>query len=115
MQAAEEILPNVFGEHFYTGNNLIYLSGNDRIRHKVEIERTNKGWMLHDDDWVAFVKSNVPATATTIHFIKQAVDDYHVTVYNNDGSECFGNADNPEGGGIAADTRDNRDIMVVKL
>nr|GEV79042.1 hypothetical protein [Tanacetum cinerariifolium] len=35
-------------------------------------------------------KSNVPATSTTIHFIKQAVDDYHVTVYNNDGSEYFG-------------------------
>ncbi|GJY99669.1 hypothetical protein Tco_0517099 [Tanacetum coccineum] len=46
--------------------------------------------MLHDDHWVDFVKSNVPATETTMHFIKQAVNDYHVTVYNNEGAECFG-------------------------
>ncbi|GKB02904.1 hypothetical protein Tco_0830993, partial [Tanacetum coccineum] len=94
-----KILPNVFGEHFYTWNNLIYLSGNDRIRYKVEIERTNEGWMLHDDDWVAFVKSHVPTTATTIHFIKQAIDDYMLPFTTMMGRSAL---DNPEGAGIAA-------------
>ena len=80
----------MFDDHFYTGNDMLYLTGNDRDRYKVEIERINGSWVLWDDHWIDFVKSNVPANAVDMHFIKQGVDSYYVTVYKDDSSECFG-------------------------
>ena len=85
-----QVLPEVFDEHFYTGNNMLYLTGNDRDRYKVEISRDKGRWLLRDKEWIDFVKSNVPANATDIHFIRQGDDSYYVTVYKEDGSECYG-------------------------
>ena len=84
------MLPQVFDEYFYTGNNMLYLTGNDRDLYKVEISRSKGRWLLWDSHWIDFFKSNMPENATDIHFIKQGVDAYYVTVYKEDGSECFG-------------------------
>ena len=83
-------LPEVFDDHFYTGNDYMYLTGTDRDRYKIKIERIDESWVLYDSQWLDFVKNNVPADATDMHFIKQGDDSYYVTVYNEDGDECFG-------------------------
>ncbi|PWA56724.1 hypothetical protein CTI12_AA415820 [Artemisia annua] len=69
---------------------MLYLTGNDRDRYKVEIERINGRWVLWDKDWIDFVDSNVLANTEYIHFIRQSVDSYYVTLYEDDDSECYG-------------------------
>lgn len=69
---------------------MLYLTGNDMDRYKVELERIDGRWVLWDQDWIDFVHSNVPANAIDIHFIRQGLDSYYVTVYAEDGSECYG-------------------------
>ncbi|GJV07014.1 hypothetical protein Tco_1344670 [Tanacetum coccineum] len=72
---------------------MLYLTRNNRYRYryryKTKIEKHNGQWVLGDSEWTEFVIANVPSK-TTIHFIRQGVDDYFVTVYEADGSECPG-------------------------
>ncbi|GJY03318.1 hypothetical protein Tco_0369258 [Tanacetum coccineum] len=69
---------------------MLYLNGNNRYKYKTEIQNYNGQWVLGDSEWTEFVNDNVPLNTTAIHFIRQCVDDYYVTVYEADGSECPG-------------------------
>ncbi|GJU54589.1 DNA-binding pseudobarrel domain-containing protein [Tanacetum coccineum] len=84
----KQVLPYVFNDHFNTQTNYIYVTGNDRIRYKVELKKSGGQFYLRDDEWDAFVAANVPEQTKTIHFILQGVHDYYVTVYDAEGSEC---------------------------
>ncbi|GJV79709.1 putative reverse transcriptase domain-containing protein [Tanacetum coccineum] len=68
----------------------IYVTGNDRIRYKVELKKSRGQFYLRGDEWDAFVAANVPEQTKTIHFILQGVHAYYVTVYDAEGSECPG-------------------------
>ncbi|GKE24644.1 hypothetical protein Tco_1436156, partial [Tanacetum coccineum] len=74
--------------YFNTHTKYIYVTGNNRIRYKVEIEKSSGQFYLFDNEWSAFVAANVPVETTTMHFILQGVNDYYVTVYDAKGSEC---------------------------
>ena len=84
------MLPDVFTEYFKEQSDMLYLNGTDRYRYKTKLKNINGKWVLSDSQWKAFVESNIPPTATTIHFIKIGTDDYYVTLYDNTGSECAG-------------------------
>lgn len=83
-------MPDVFTEYFKEESDMLYLNGPDRYRYKTELQNKNGKWVLSDSEWKAFVESNVPQTATTMHFVKIGKDDYYVTVYDNTGAECAG-------------------------
>ena len=84
------MLPDVFTEYFKEQSDMLYLNGTDRYRYKTKLKNINGKWVLSDSQWKAFVESNIPPSATTIHFIKIGTDDYYVTLYDNTGSECAG-------------------------
>lgn len=69
---------------------MLYLNGHDRYRYKTEITNIDGKWVLSDKEWIAFVASNVPRNTATIHFIRQGEEDFYVTVYDINGSECPG-------------------------
>ena len=69
---------------------MIYLNGTDRYRYKTKLKNINDKWVLWDKEWTAFVESNVPPSATMMHFVRIGEDDYYVTVYDSTGSECAG-------------------------
>nr|GEX04138.1 aminopeptidase M1-like isoform X2 [Tanacetum cinerariifolium] len=85
-----QVLPYVFNDYFNTQTDYIYVTGNDRIRYKVELKKSCGQFYLCDDEWDAFVAANVPEQTKTIHFILQGVHDYYVIVYDAEGSECAG-------------------------
>lgn len=86
----EQVLPEYFSDYFKSENDFMYLTGNDRLRYKTRLSFKDGRWLLWDLEWQSFVSANVPDQTTDIHFIKQGQDDYYVTVYAKDGSECAG-------------------------
>ncbi|PWA40215.1 hypothetical protein CTI12_AA564910 [Artemisia annua] len=86
----EQVLPDYFEESFKSENDVLYLTGNDRFRYKTVVAQKEDRWALWDLQWQAFVSANVPEETSYIHFVKQGQDDYYVTVYAKDGSECAG-------------------------
>ena len=69
---------------------MLYLNDTDRYRYKTKLQNKNNKWVLCDSEWFAFVASNIPLSAATMHFVRIGKDDYYVTVYDNTGSECGG-------------------------
>ncbi|PWA89087.1 hypothetical protein CTI12_AA113160 [Artemisia annua] len=88
--SSEQILPDYFEEYFKSENDVLYMTGNDRLRYKTVVAQKEDRWALWDLQWQAFVSANVPDQKSYIHFVKQGQDDYYVTVYAKDGSECVG-------------------------
>ena len=90
MKFLKQILPEVFKEYFKGQSDMLYLNGPDRYRYRTKLQNLDGKWVLGDSEWVAFVESNVPASAKTMHFVRIGEDDYYVTVYDENGSECAG-------------------------
>lgn len=86
----EQALPEYFEDYFKSENDFMYLTGNDRLRYKIVLSPKDGRWVVWDLEWQAFVSANVPDQTANIHFIKQGQDEYYVTVYAKDGSECAG-------------------------
>ena len=86
----EQALPEYFEDYFKSENDFMYLTGNDRLRYKTVLSPKDGRWVVWDLEWQAFVSANVPDQTADIHFIKQGQDEYYVTVYAKDGSECAG-------------------------
>ncbi|PWA40302.1 hypothetical protein CTI12_AA563880 [Artemisia annua] len=85
-----QVLPDYFEEYFKSENDVLHLTGNDRLCYKTVVEQKEDRWALWDLQWQAFISANVPDQTSDIHFVKQGQDDYYVTLYAKDGSECAG-------------------------
>lgn len=86
----EQILPDVFYGYFKSQKDMMLLTGTNRKRYKTEVKFKDGRWVLWDLEWQDFVTENVTSETKFMHFIKQGEDDYYVTGYKNDGSECAG-------------------------
>ena len=45
---------------------------------------------FYDDEWKAFIRSNIKPTVRTLHFVKEAHNTFYVTGYDNNGIEVPG-------------------------
>ncbi|GJW32675.1 hypothetical protein Tco_0052707, partial [Tanacetum coccineum] len=86
------VLPNVFTEILYTGYPWVYLIHNRGTKHKVWLEKVSgsNNYALFSREWKAFITDSRYVRVNTLHFIRDAPDEYYVTGYHNDGSECNG-------------------------
>ncbi|GKC74430.1 hypothetical protein Tco_1120313, partial [Tanacetum coccineum] len=86
------VLPNVFTKNLYTGSPWVYLIHNRGTKHKVWLEKVygRNNYALFSREWKAFITDSQYMRVNTLHFIRAAPDEYYVTGYHSDGSECNG-------------------------
>ena len=80
-------LPRVFSEHFYNGEEYVFIHGNNRKRYICLVKDDGNNIQLYGDDWSKFVEDNVPASIRTLHFVKEAESTFYATGYDHVGIE----------------------------
>nr|GEU66065.1 hypothetical protein [Tanacetum cinerariifolium] len=87
-----KVLLNVFTETLYTGNPWVYLIHNHGTKHKVWLKNVygTNNYALYSCEWKAFITHSQYVRVNTLHFIRATPDEYYVTGYHNDGTECNG-------------------------
>ncbi|GKA70181.1 hypothetical protein Tco_0776245 [Tanacetum coccineum] len=65
---------------------------NRGTKHKVWLRKVSgrNNYALFSREWKAFITDSRYVRVNTLHFIRAAPDEYYVTGYHNDGSECNG-------------------------
>ncbi|GJW93740.1 RNA-directed DNA polymerase, eukaryota [Tanacetum coccineum] len=63
---------------------------NSGTKHKVWLEKVSgsNNYALFSREWKAFITDSRYVWVNTLHFIRAAPDEYYVSGYHNDGSEC---------------------------
>ncbi|GKB92271.1 hypothetical protein Tco_0964543 [Tanacetum coccineum] len=91
-RASVKVLPNVFTKNLYTSSPWVYLIYNRGTKHKVWLEKVSgrNNYALFSREWKSFITDSRYMRVNTLHFIRAAPDEYYVTGYHNDGSECNG-------------------------
>ena len=81
-------LPQVFIDNFYSNQDYIFIHGSDRRRYVCQFRRGRANDLqFYDDEWKAFIRSNIQPTVRTLHFVREAHNTFYVTGYDNNGIE----------------------------
>ena len=77
-------MPQVFIDNFYSDEDYTFIHGSDRRIYVCQFRRGRaNNLQFYDAQWKAFLKSNIPPTVKTLHFIREAHNTYYVTGYDN--------------------------------
>lgn len=77
----------MFKERFYDDQDYIFVNGNNRYRYICLIRVVEGEFQLYGHEWGRFVQDNLPSSVKRLHFVKESLDTFYVTGYNEDGSE----------------------------